>query len=212
MSSPNPPAPTTDANPAADADQNPQAGTNPTADAKNTPNFNGDFDPDKAKAALQHARNDFDTEKQKRQGLEKEIQELKDGFAKALGLKKDDDPEEIAKKLTEEQKRTREAMVELATYKACQDPKVGVNATALLDSRAFLSRVADLDPTASTFQAEIAKAVSAAVAANPLLKSSPGKGSSKSGADFSAGASSAAPEPKTPHQRLMRAFSTSGGS
>lgn len=221
MTNPNPPAPPgTGADNGATDPNTPAAGSNPPAnsntdadegdDAK-SPTFKGEYNEDQAKQLIANLRTEKATEKQKRQAAEKAAQTQLDALAKAMGLKSDDDPAEIAKKLAEEQKRSKDAVVELAVLKACIDPKVGANSVAILDSRSFLSKVADLDHTSDTFQADVAKAVSAAVAANPLLKNGTAKGS-KSGADFSAGASSAPPEPKTPHQRLMRAFSNSSGS
>lgn len=49
----------------------------------------------------------------------------------------------------------------------------GVDSDALLDSRTFATTLANLDPASSTFTADLASAVEAAVAANPKLKVAP---------------------------------------
>lgn len=74
-------------------------------------------------------------------------------------------PEELLTRLTAEQESTRSAKIELAIYKAAggalADP------LALLDSRAFLDSVKEIDPTDLT---ALAAAITSAVEANPRLK------------------------------------------
>ena len=99
------------------------------------------------------------------------VQEL----GKALGLVKDGDetpkPEELTAQANAAQAAAREAQVQLAVYRTAGahqgDP------SALLDSRAFLAKVADLDPAAADFQTKVDAAVKAAVADNPKLKAAP---------------------------------------
>lgn len=202
MPSPNDPtAPAPGTDPANDTTQDP---TNPPEGKE--PDFKGDFDEEKAKQLIANLRTENGAEKAKRKAIEKAAQDQIDAIAKAAGLKNDDAPEEIAKKLAQEQQRSRDAVIELATYKACAKPEAGVNALDLLDSRSFMSKVAQLDPTSASFDAEVAKAVSAAVAEKPSLKTGSGKGA-KSGADFSSGTpKQGGQEPKSPHERLLRAF------
>jgi hypothetical protein len=189
---------TTDA-PATDAEEAPET-------AGKTPNFTGDFDPEKAARALENARNGEKTEKQKRQAAETAVKEMQAKLAELLGLEKDEKPdvEAVARELSVAKEEKKRYMIELAAYKA--SAKAGVNADALLDSRSFLSKVADLDPASETFETDIAKAVSAAVEANPLLKGSPVT-PAVSGGDFSSGTKTSRPEPTNPHDRLTRAFS-----
>lgn len=99
------------------------------------------------------------------------VQEL----GKALGLVKDGDatpkPEELTAQLTAAHAAQRQAAVDLAVYQRAGthqgDP------TALLDSRAFQAKVADLDPTAEDFPTQVDAAIKAALDANPKLKAAP---------------------------------------
>lgn len=94
-------------------------------------------------------------------------QELAQQIGKALGLVAEDepaDPARLTEQITAKDAEARQAKVELAVYRAAvasdADP------AALLDSRAFLEKVAALDPTDSP---GIATAITEAVAANPRL-------------------------------------------
>src|SRR5690606_36565916 len=77
------------------------------------------------------------------------VQEL----GKALGLVKDGEqapkPEELTAQVQAAQQAARAAQVELAVHRAASTHKA--DPSALLDSRAFLAKVADLDPTADDF-------------------------------------------------------------
>lgn len=76
-------------------------------------------------------------------------------LGKALGLVKDDDPlspEQLTQQLTAEQQKTAQkeaaahaAALELAIYKAANARKL--NADELLDSRTFMARANEIDPT-----------------------------------------------------------------
>jgi hypothetical protein len=95
-------------------------------------------------------------------------------FGVDTGEEKPPTPEELTKKLAEEQSRTKEfeatarqREVELAVYKTAG--KHGGDPDALLDSRGFANAVAKLDPASDTFAADVEKAVKQAVEANPKL-------------------------------------------
>lgn len=92
-------------------------------------------------------------------------------IGKALGLVKDDetpDPAKLTEQLTTAQTAQRAALVELAVFKAAGNHKA--DPAALLDSRAFLASVTDLDPSGSDFAAKVDAAIKAAVDGNPKLK------------------------------------------
>jgi hypothetical protein len=99
------------------------------------------------------------------------VQEL----GKALGLVKDGQAAPTADQLTAQvqasQADARTARVELAVHQRAAthqgDP------AALLDSRAFLAKIADLDPTGEDFTTQVDNAIKAAVADNPKLKAAP---------------------------------------
>lgn len=97
--------------------------------------------------------------------------ELVQRLGKALGLVKDDekaDPEKLTQQIAAEQAEKRQAKVELAVFRTAGkhqgDPE------ALLDSRSFLAKVGELDPSAADFTAQVEAAVKTAVKDNPKLK------------------------------------------
>ncbi|MDQ0854787.1 hypothetical protein QFZ79_002898 [Arthrobacter sp. V4I6] len=90
------------------------------------------------------------------------------------------DPVKLAALLSERDTEAKQAKTELAVYKAAA--KAGADADALLDSRAFLAKIADLDPSKT---ADIDKAIKEAVTNNPKLKTVQAAGAS--GSDFSGG-------------------------
>ena len=112
---------------------------------------------------------DLATERDKRQSLEQQFTSLKDGLAQALGLGQQADvtPEELAEQLTSAQSEAAQARAELAVFRSVPD---GVDAQALLDSRAFSQTLAKVD---ATDPAAIAGAVTQFVEANPRFKTTP---------------------------------------
>ena len=74
--------------------------------------------------------------------------------------------EQLTKQLAERDTATKQAQTELAVYKLAG--KHGADADALLDSRAFLAKIADIDHTKT---ADVEKAIKEAVESNPKLKS-----------------------------------------
>lgn len=93
--------------------------------------------------------------------------ELTDKLAVALGLKPDAaaDPAALTASLTDAQAKATASARELAIFKAAAS--TGADPTKLLDSNSFLSSVTGLDPADG---AAITAAITAAIAANPLLK------------------------------------------
>lgn len=128
-------------------------------------------DPDGKRARLM---DDLAKERDKRQGLELQIQTLQqaqqsqlDAIAKALGLKQDEppDPEKLASQIADEQARTREASLQLAVYRLAGAS--GANPDALLDSASFLRTIADVDPADAT---AVTTAIKNAIEANEAFK------------------------------------------
>lgn len=115
--------------------------------------------------------------------------ELAQTIGKALGLVADDekaDPAKLTEQLTATAADARQAKVELAVFRAAQ--AASADAAALLDSRSFLAKLADIDPSDG---AAVSAAVTEAVAANPafavaaarrLPAPNPAQGSSAAGA------------------------------
>jgi F0F1-type ATP synthase membrane subunit b/b' len=93
--------------------------------------------------------------------------ELTDKLAVALGLKKDAaaDPAALTASLTAAQEKANQSARELAIFKSAA--ATGADPSRLLDSNSFMSSVAGLDPSDG---AAISAAITAAIAANPLLK------------------------------------------
>jgi hypothetical protein len=158
------------------------------------PQFTGEFDPERAARAIEAARGDAAAEKAKRQRAEQESAERWKAIAKALGLGDDGkpDPAQLTEQLTTAQADARQRSVELAVYKAAG--RLGGNPDALLDSRTFLAGVAGLDPADPGFAAGVEQAITAALAANPLLKTASGADSTpppapagRSGGEFNGG-------------------------
>jgi len=117
---------------------------------------------------------------------------------KAAGLETEEtDPAKIAAELETERSGSRQARVELAVYRAAS--ATGADPDALLDSRGFLDKVKDLDPSD---QAGIRLAISEAIETNPRLKAQaapppppaapPAPAAGVSGADFTGGTGAAA--------------------
>lgn len=110
-------------------------------------------------------------------------QALVQRIGKSLGLIKDDEPADAAKlqtQIEEHAATAREAKVELAVHRAAG--KAGADADALLDSRAFLGALKDIDPDDA---AAVTAAIAEAIKTNPKLKV--GQAPGASGVDHSGG-------------------------
>jgi hypothetical protein len=153
-------------------------------------------DPAKAKAEIERLRaeNGKDRTTAKTKAADDARNEITQTLGKALGLIKDGDdkpdPAKLAQQITETAATARQAQTELAVYKAAN--KQGADADALLDSRAFLAKIAELDPTKT---ADIEKAIKDAVTDNPKLKTVQAAGTS--GANFTGGSGEGAKKPTT---------------
>ncbi|WP_157516418.1 hypothetical protein [Oerskovia enterophila] len=106
--------------------------------------------------------------------------EARDALLRELGLVKDGevtpDPAKLAQDLTAAQDAARLASVELAVHRTASTHKA--DPSALLDSRAFLAKVTDLDPTAADFAATVDAAIKQAVSDNPKLLAAQAAGAS----------------------------------
>lgn len=106
--------------------------------------------------------------------------DLTDRLAVALGLKPDaaTDPAALTASLTSAQQAATASARELAIFKAAAT--AGADPSRLLDSNSFMSSVSGLDPADG---AAVTAAITAALAANPLLKVA--RAASASGSELS---------------------------
>jgi hypothetical protein len=101
--------------------------------------------------------------------LKDEIDGLKSSLAKALGVGDDKaDPAKLQEAITAKDAELRQLKVEGKVRGLAA--KLSADADALLDSRSFVSSLADLDPSAATFEADLSVAMAAAIASNARLK------------------------------------------
>ncbi|MEU1141787.1 hypothetical protein ABZ392_33765 [Streptomyces sp. NPDC005885] len=130
----------------------------------------------------------------KKQAADEAVKALTQQLGKALGFVKDDTPpdpkalaEAIAQKdttISEKDSVIRAKDVELAVWSRAEKQKA--KAGALLDSRAFVAAIAELDPSDKGFKDALDKAIKEAVEGNKAAFSmTPPAG--KSGADLSGG-------------------------
>ncbi len=127
----------------------------------------GDLDPARAAKAIESARAAEAREKAK-------YVELTTMLKQALGIEdKKVDPAKVAEALaaqnSEVAEKLRRAEVRNGVLRVAS--KLGADAEALDDSKAFEATVASLDPSSSTFLDDVETAIKAAVKANPRLKS-----------------------------------------
>ncbi len=159
-------------------------------------------DPATAKAEIEKLRKENASARvnAKATAAEEARAQLTQEFGKILGLVKDDapvTPEALTEQLTSAQTAQKAAALELAIYKTAATAKA--DPAALLDSRAFLDKVAGIDPTDST---ALAAAISEATSSNPRFKVA--QAAPVGGADFTGG--SGAPRTYTRDQIRNQAF------
>lgn len=160
-----------------------------------TPKIDGDYDKERGAKAIAAAR----ASEAKARADAKAANERMAAVLKAAGLTPDgkEDPAEALKKAAEERDKAtttaRETALELAVYKVANKADSGVNAEAVLDSRSFRSKVADLDPSSSDFGDKVSAAIKDAVKANPNLAAAKQGAAGKSGGDFSSGTGAGQP-------------------
>lgn len=126
-------------------------------------------DPAAAKAEIERLRkeNGANRTNAKAQAAEEARTALAQEIGKALGIIKGDepaDPVKLTEQLTAAGADARQAKLELAVFRAAQ--ATDADPSALLDSRAFLAKLADADPSDMS---AITAAVTEAVAQNPRL-------------------------------------------
>jgi hypothetical protein len=129
--------------------------------------------PDAAQKMIRDLRAESAERRTKLTAAEQAQQDAIRALAKAAGIDipgidAAPDPAQLAQELTTAQQASRQAAVELAVYKAAG--KHSGDPVAILDSRAFLASVTDLDPNGSDFADKVDAAIKAAVDGNPKLK------------------------------------------
>ena len=97
--------------------------------------------------------------------------------------------QEVARLVAEKETEAAKAQRDLAIYRAAVP--LGANLEALADSKKFTATIDALDATSPNYGAEVAKAVEAAIAANPTYKTAPQV--TRSGGDFTGGTTAPAP-------------------
>ncbi len=171
-----PPAPAS--SPSSQAPEGQPPATPPAGDSQKIEDL-----PDWAQRVIKEAREDAGKARvnAKQQAADEARKQMAQDIGKALGIITDDtppeeqlSPDQLRDLLAGERTTAKMARTELAVYRAAQGGG-GFNAAALLDSRAFLDSIKDIDPTDNEKLAEkIAEAVQAqpwlaAPAADPTL-------------------------------------------
>ncbi|WP_369377652.1 hypothetical protein [Streptomyces sp. cg36] len=138
-----------------------------------------------------------------------ELRAALDAVTKALhpdGAEAEQDPAKLAAAVAERDKQLdqvaaelRTVRVELAAHKAASEQ--GARADRLLNSRAFLTAVGDLDPGDKGFDAALAAAIKSAVDADPDLYRAAPTGPARGGAEFN-GAPTGERKPATLHDAI----------
>ncbi|XUM01231.1 hypothetical protein ACQ86F_31625 [Streptomyces venezuelae ATCC 10712] len=128
----------------------------------------------------------------KKQAAEEAKASLVQELGKALGLVKDDDkdaaPPDPAKLTAEIERATaahRQTATELAVFKGAS--KHGADPDSLTDSRAFMAKLAKLEPGADDFSKKVGEAIKAAVADNPKLKAAGQASAASASGEFTGG-------------------------
>jgi hypothetical protein len=148
-----------------------------------------------AQTLIKEVRGEAATNRVKASQLEQASQAQLDTIAKALGLKPADaDPAKLAEELAKAKTTARDTAIELAVYRAAG--KHGADPDALLDSRAFLGAVTDLDPATADFATKVESAIKTAVKEHPKLKAAAAT-ASRSGGDGPPGGGTAKSTPTT---------------
>lgn len=129
-------------------------------------------DPEAAKAEIEKLRRENGAARTnaKAQAAKEAEEALTQRLAKALGLVEDDkplDPAALTANLTAAQTEAKQAKIELAAYRAASAPDADFDPAALLDSRTFLEKVANIDPADS---AALSAVIAETVELNPRLR------------------------------------------
>jgi hypothetical protein len=176
--------------------------------------WTGTFDAERAQRAIAAAREDAKKAKAEKGTIAQQLA----GVLSALGLKPDgsQDPAELLKAATAERDAEREkaraTATELAVFKIASKPEIGANAAALLDSRGFMAKIAELDHNSDKFADKVESAIKKAIEedaakykANGTVPPKAPPASTGAGS-FNGGASTAPGEPRSAHERLTRAY------
>lgn len=173
-------------------------------------------DPAKARAEIERLRreNAADRTNAKTKAAQDAEDAVVQRLGKALGFIKDGDkdkvdPAQLAAKLTETSTSYTTLQREHQVLLSALDQ--GADHKALLDSRTFLAKVADLDPADAKFQSKVDAAVKTAVDENPKLKT--GQAPGASGTDHSGGSgedTNPANRAKPGQARMAAAYATKG--
>ncbi|MFD7262100.1 hypothetical protein [Streptomyces sp. NPDC059874] len=166
-------------------------GTAPTADPATAPNTDPAAPP-AANPATEQQLAEATTRAEQAAAERDELRSALDAVTRALnpnGGEAEQDPTKLAAAVAERDRllaehagELRSARVELAVARAAADQ--GARGDRLLNSRAFLASVADLDPTAAEFDTKLAAAITAAVTADPDLYRTAPAGPPRGGAEF----------------------------
>ena len=181
----------------------------PQTPAPGAPGDNLPDDPAALKAEIARLRreNGADRTNAKQAAADEARQQIAQDIAKALGLTGTDtppDPAELTAQVQAAQQAARQSAIELAVFRGAAAHQGDPN--ALLDSRTFLAKVADLDPASAEFTTQVDAAIKAAVTDNPKLKTAPAVGAST--ADHAGGSGE---RRVIPPQSIARAVSAAYG-
>jgi|GEM_PF-3627815 len=137
--------------------------------------------PDGAQKLIKELRTESAKRRTDAAGADERQQEMARALAKAAGIELPGDAsapsvEDLTASLANSQEVGTATAIELAVYRTANDH--GGNPASLTDSRAFLAKVAELDPKAEDFTTQVTAAAKAAVTANPSLKAAQVAGTS----------------------------------
>lgn len=153
---PTAPAASTDPSQGAQPESTPANGTTPPGDPKKPDRPEISELPQWAQDLIKETRGEVAKSRveAKAQAAEEARKQMAEDIGRALGIITDDtpdeqklNPEQLRDLLAGERSTARMARTELAVFKAAQAAGGGFNASALLDSRAFLESIKDIDPT-----------------------------------------------------------------
>ncbi|WP_122262210.1 hypothetical protein [Ornithinimicrobium cerasi] len=165
--------------------------------------------PDPVQKMIRDLRAESADRRTKLTAAEQAQQDAIRALAKAAGIELPGetapDPAQLTEQLTATQAQARQAAIELAVFKAAPTHQGDPN--ALLDSRSFLAKVADLDPASAEFTTTVDAAIKDAVTTNPKLKAAPAVGASA--ADHAGGSGEGSNRtPRPLHEAVASAYGT----
>ncbi|UQN29475.1 hypothetical protein [Brachybacterium kimchii] len=165
-------------------------------------------DPQKAHVEIERLRRENAKHRTSREAERQEADAKLRAVLKAAGIDTgedaDEDPLKAASAAREKaETEARQARVELAVHRAA--PAVGGDAAALLDSRSFLDRLTDLDPSD---QDAITGAIRDAIKDTPRLAST--QAAARSSADFTGGTGDSAPSKYKPGMSIADGLAADG--